>query len=284
MGVDAGDFDNDGDEDIFVTNLTGEGNDLYVNDGAGLFEEQSARSGLGAASRGYTGFGTAWFDFDNDGWLDTLTVNGAVQTIEALRRANDPFPLHQRKLLFRNQAAGQSGTRSFEDVTARAGAAFELSEVGRGAAFGDLDNDGDVDVLVANNNGKPRLLINELGSRNHWIGLRLVGASENVVSGFPGAPKLGTSEDGSRTGDAASRTRDMLGARVGLVRDDGSMVWRRARSDGSYASASDPRVLAGLGQSTAAPRVRVVWPSGATEEWTSIPVDRYTTLKEGGGK
>jgi hypothetical protein len=284
MGVDAGDFDNDGDEDIFVTNLTGEGNDLYVNDGAGLFEEQSARSGLGAASRGYTGFGTAWFDFDNDGWLDMLTVNGAVQTIEALRRANDPFPLHQRKLLFRNQAAGQSGTRSFEDVTARAGAAFELSEVGRGAAFGDLDNDGDVDVLVANNNGKPRLLINELGSRNHWIGLRLVGASENVVSGFPGAPKLGTSEGGSRTGDAASRTRDMLGARVGLVRDDGSMVWRRARSDGSYASASDPRVLAGLGQSTAAPRVRVVWPSGATEEWTSIPVDRYTTLKEGGGK
>ena len=85
MGVDAGDFDNDGDEDLFVTNLTGEGNDLYVNDGSGLFEEQSARSGLGAASRGYTGFGTAWFDFDNDGWLDILTVNGAVQTIEALQ-------------------------------------------------------------------------------------------------------------------------------------------------------------------------------------------------------
>jgi hypothetical protein len=271
MGVDAGDFDNDGDEDIFVTNLTGEGNDLYVNDGSGLFEERSARSGLGGASRGYTGFGTAWFDVDNDGWLDTLTVNGAVQTIEALRRENDPFPLHQRKLLFRNPGPDPSGSARFEDVTARGGAAFELSEVGRGAAFGDIDNDGDVDVLVANNNGKPRLLINEIGSRNHWIGLRLVGAppkaGPKVVSGF------------SRTG-----TRDMLSTRLGIVRDDGVTLWRRARSDGSYASANDPRVLAGLGQSNRAPRVRVIWPNGTTEEWTTVAIDRYTTLTEGGAK
>jgi enediyne biosynthesis protein E4 len=275
MGVDAGDFDNDGDEDLFVTNLTGEGNDLYVNDGSGLFEERSAGSGLGAASRGYTGFGTAWFDVDNDGWLDTLTVNGAVQTIEALRRQNDPFPLHQRKLLFRNPGAGTSGTARFEDVTARGGAAFQLSEVGRGAAFGDVDNDGDVDALVANNNGQPRLLMNDVGSRNHWVGLRLVGApqnvvgtAQNVVSGF------------SRTG----RARDMLGARVGVVRADGSTLWRRARSDGSYASASDPRVVVGLGQSTTAPRVRVLWPGGGAEEWSSIAIDRYNTLKEGDGK
>jgi hypothetical protein len=262
MGVDAGDFDNDGDEDLFVTNLTGEGNDLYVNDGSGLFEEQGARSGLGAASRGYTGFGTAWFDIENDGLLDTLTVNGAVQTIEALRRANDPFPLHQRKLLFRNPGQGR-----FEDVTARGGPAFELSEVGRGAAFGDIDNDGDVDVLVANNGGQPRLLINNIGNRNHWIGLRLVGPTSDVVSGF------------NRTG-----TRDMLGARVGIIREGGPTLWRRARSDGSYASANDPRVLVGLGQATAVSRVRIVWPSGSTEEWSSIAIDRYTTLTEGEGK
>ena len=262
MGVDAGDFDNDGDEDLFVTNLTGEGNDLYVNDGSGLFEEQGARSGIGAASRGYTGFGTAWFDIENDGLLDTLTVNGAVQTIEALRRVNDPFPLHQRKLLFRNPGQGR-----FEDVTARGGPAFELSEVGRGAAFGDIDNDGDVDVLVANNGGQPRLLINNIGNRNHWIGLRLVGPTSDVVSGF------------SRTG-----TRDMLGARVGIVRDGGPTLWRRARSDGSYASANDPRILVGLGPSTGVSRVRIVWPSGASEEWGSIAIDRYTTLTEGQGK
>ncbi len=266
MGVDAGDFDNDGDEDLFVTNLTGEGNDLYVNDGAGLFDEQSARSGLGGASRGYTGFGTAWFDIDNDGWLDTLTVNGAVQTIEALRRVNDPFPLHQRKLLFRNPGNGGR----FEDVTARGGDAFELSDVGRGAAFGDVDNDGDVDVLVANNSGPTRLLTNEVGSRNHWIGLRLVGKAQltkthDVVSGF-------------------SRTRDMLGARVSLISVNGLTPLRRVRSDGSYASASDPRVLVGLGQSTSPPRIRVTWPSGTTEEWSSLAIDRYTTLTEGGGK
>jgi hypothetical protein len=257
MGVDAGDFDNDGDEDLFVTNLTGEGNDLHVNDGSGLFEDQGARSGLGGASRGYTGFGTAWFDIDNDGLLDTLTVNGAVQTIEALRRVDDPFPLHQRKQLFRNPGQGR-----FEDVTARGGAAFELSEVGRGAAFGDIDNDGDVDVLVANNNGQPRLLVNSIGNRNHWIGLRLVGAAQG-------------------TGGNQGRTRDMLGARVGVVRDGGPTLWRRARSDGSYASANDPRVLVGLGESTHVSRVRVIWPDGEAEEWSAIATDRYTTLREG---
>jgi hypothetical protein len=260
MGVDAGDVDNDGDEDLFVTNLTGEGNDLYVNDGVGLFEEQSARSGLGPVSRGFTGFGTAWFDVDNDGWLDTLIVNGAVQTIEALRRVNDPFPLHQRKLLLRSLGHAGATTADalrFEDVTARGGAAFERSDVGRGAAFGDIDNDGDIDVLVANNNGPPRLLINDVGSRSHWIGLRLVGRQAR---------------------------RDMLGARVAVVREDGQTLWRRARSDGSYASANDPRVLVGLGQSTRNPRVRVVWPGGETEEWSAVAIDRYTTLEEGQGK
>jgi enediyne biosynthesis protein E4 len=249
MGVDAGDFDNDGDEDLFMTELTGEGSNLFVNDGAGLFEDQTAHSGLGLHSLAYTGFGTGWFDFDNDGWLDILTVNGTIAAIEALRRANDLFPLHQRKQLFRNLGNGR-----FEDVTDRAGAAFQLSEVGRGAAFGDIDNDGDVDVLVGNDAGRTRLLMNNVGARNHWLGLRLVGAQVR---------------------------RDMYGARVAVFRPNGPTLWRRARADGSYASANDPRVLVGLGDSAGPSRVRVIWPSGRVEEFAGVAVDRYTTLKEG---
>ena len=249
MGVDAGDFDNDGDEDIFITELTGQGSDLYVNDGLGTFEEQSRQTGIHVLSLRYTGFGTAWFDFDNDGWLDILTVNGLVT--RRVEQLNEPFSLEQRMQVLRN-AGGH-----FEDVTDRAGAVFELEGVGRGAAFGDIDNDGDVDVIVANDNGPLRLLVNQLGNRNHWIGLRLVG----------------------RGG------RDMLGARVSVVRKDGPTLWRRARADGSYASANDPRILVGIGDSSARPSaVRVQWPDGRSEEWTNVAIDRYTTLKEGTGK
>jgi len=108
---------------------------------------------------------------------------------------------------------------------------------------------------VANNNGPPRLLVNQIGSRNHWLGLRLVG-----------------------------QRRDMLGARVGVVREDGTTLWRRSRTDGSYASASDPRVVVGLGASTRVAEVRVIWPDGAMEKWTAPPIDRYTTLRQGEGR
>jgi hypothetical protein len=250
MGVDAGDFDNDGDEDLFMTELNGEGSNLYVNGGSGIFDDHGARSALGPASLQYTGFGTAWFDFDNDGWLDVLSVNGRVQAAEGDTR--QPFPLDQRTLLFRNLGNGR-----FEDVSNAAGAAFQLADVGRGAAFGDLDNDGDQDVVIGNDAGPTRLLINNIGNRHHWIGLRLVGARAN---------------------------RDMLGARVEIFRDDGRMLTRRARSDGSYASANDPRVLVGLGTATGAPRVRVRWPGGQAEEWTSVAIDRWTDVVEGTGR
>jgi hypothetical protein len=250
MGVDAGDFDNDGDEDLFTTQLPSEGNNLYVNNGSGLFEDMSSPSGLGPSSLGYTGFGTAWFDFDNDGWLDILAVNGAIEAIK--ERGDDRFPYGEPKLLFRNLRNGR-----FENVTSQAGAVFRSLDVSRGAAFGDIDNDGDIDVLVGTINGPARLLINTIGNRKHWLGLRLVGAR---------AP------------------RDMLGARVEIVRSSGPTLWRRARSDGSYASANDPRVLVGLGDSTEPPTVRVRWPDGRTEQWPAMAIDRWTVLKEGEGR
>ena len=246
MGVDAGDFDDDGDEDLFITNLTGEGHDLYVNDGSGTFVHQSPDAGLAHRSLPYTGFGTAWFDVDNDGKLDLLTVNGAVQ-MQAPADAEDDFPLGQSKQLFRNQGNGR-----FEDVTGLGGPALTEPEVSRGAAFGDVDNDGDVDVVVGNNRGPVRLLLNQVGHRRHWVGLKLVG-------------------------DAGS---DRLGARVAVTTGT-TTRWRRARSDGSYASANDPRVLVGLGDSAEPARVRVVWPSGLVEEWPRVDLDRYTTLTEG---
>ena len=251
MGVDFGDFDNDGDEDLFVTELTGEGSTLYVNDGAGLFRDRAGRAGIRFPSLPFTGFGTAWFDVDNDGWLDILAVNGPILP-KREPTAGDPLPLDQPNQLFRNLGNGQ-----FEDVTDRAGVVFELSEVSRGAGFGDLDNDGDTDVLVTNASGPVRLLTNQVGTRNHWLGLRLVGTD------LP---------------------RDMLGARVAVIRSTGPTLWRRGRADGSYASANDPRVLVGLGSSTEIPTVRVIWPSGLIEEWRDLPIDRYTTLTEGSGE
>ncbi len=250
MGVDAGDFDADGDEDLFITELVGQGSTLYVNDGTGVFEEQSTRTGIRHASLPYTGFGAAWVDFDNDSSLDILAVNGHVnRDVEVAKGADDRFPLGQRNQLLKNVGG------RFEDVTDRAGSGFTPIEPSRGAAFGDIDNDGDVDVVVANGAAPVRLLINNIGNRHFWVGLRLTG----------------------------NHGRDMVGARVAVTRANGPVLWRRARADGSYASANDPRVLVGLGPSDEAPQVRVTWPGGRVEEWTGVAVNRYTTLQEGSG-
>ena len=264
MGVDAADADNDGDDDLFMTHLTGQTNTFYLNDGRGMFKDWTQETGLGPPSWNFTGFGTTFFDYDNDSWLDLLVTNGEVRMIGALVRAKDPYPLHQTDQLFRNLGVrpDAGGRLRYEEVTAGAGQVFRLSEVGRGAAFGDVDNDGDTDVLVTNNNGPARLLRNEIGSRKPWLGLRLVG-------GTPG------------------RERDMLGARAGLFRKGRPTLWRRAHTDGSYEAASDPRVLFGLGDGPGAAdieKVRVVWPSGRAEEFTGITAGAYTTLREGTGR
>jgi len=251
MGVDAGDFDGDGDEDLFMTHLIGETNTLYVNDGGGWFEDRSLASGLAAPSKTYTAFGTRWFDYDNDGWLDLFVANGDVRLVPTLARAGDAYPLHQPNQLFHNLRNGR-----FEEVTHRAGPVFRLSEVSRGAAFGDLDNDGDTDILVSNNSGPVRLLLNQVGAESHWLGIGLKDALGHEVTG----------------------------PRIAVHRAGTAVLWRRTRRDGSYASANDPRVIFGLGENPSVPAVKVHWLDGTVEEWAPVQTDRYLTLEKGQGR
>jgi hypothetical protein len=248
MGVDAGDFDGNGTEDIFVTHLMDETNTLFTNSGKAIFEDRTREAGLGMPARRFTGFGTSFFDYDNDGWLDLLVVNGAVQLLPKLVSKRDPYPLGQPNQLFHN-----TGNGTFVEMVEQAGLSFQFLEVSRGAAFGDIDNDGDTDVLVTNNNGPVRLLLNQVGNRNHWLGLRLVGKNN----------------------------RDMLGARVDIVITKNHVLRRRTRTDGSYLSATDPRILVGLGGVAQVELVRVHWPDGSVEEWKAPSIDRYVTLKQG---
>ena len=234
MGVAAGDVDGDGDTDIIVSHLDRETNTLYINDGGGFFEDQTQKSGMARASWDVTGFGLAWLDVDNDGDLDLAVANGAVKRLEHLVRAKDPFPLHQRNQLFENLGGGR-----FVDISQRAGAAFALSEVSRGLAVGDVDNDGDADLLLGNNNGPVRLLRNDVGQDAPWLGLRLL------------------------TGPG----RDALGARATLERGSSPAMVRLAHSDGSYASAGDPRLLFGLAGSPAPSGLWVTWPDGSKERF-----------------
>ena len=245
MGIDAGDVDGDGDDDLFVTNLDNEGNTLYRNVGKVLFEDRSVESGV--FKLGLTGFGTRLVDYDNDGWLDLVVVNGAVRRSRTQVQQGDAFPLRQRNQLFRNDRG-----RRFVDVTASAGPAFGGLQVGRGLAAGDLDNDGDSDLVIFNNSGPAKVLLNEVGQRQHWLGMRVV--------------------DGGR---------DALQARVAIVEEGGRTLGRHVHVDGSYCTASDPRVIVGLAGDAAPRTVRVRWTDGQVEEYRGLAADRYWTLERG---
>jgi len=255
MGAAAGDFDNDGDEDVLVTNLTREGSTLYRNlsqqGNSGSFQDATQEFNLSQPSFLSTGFGVGWFDYDNDGWLDLFTANGAVTIIPRLK--GTPYPFHQPNQLFHNEGKAAS----FREITPREETSLQPSEVGRGLAFGDLDNDGDTDLLVANNNGSARLLLNQTGNRRHWLTVRLEGVQDN---------------------------RYGIGALITLQLRGQKPLFRQVRSDGSYLSASDSRVLFGLGAATEIERLTVRWPGGTMESWTGMKSGQQITLRQGAGK
>ncbi len=251
MGVTAGDFDLDGDWDIFLAHLVGEHNTLLVNNGRGVFEDRTDEHALGGASRPFTAFGVQWFDFNGDTYLDLLVANGAVKIAEAYAHLDYPYP-------FPNQLFINSGPPAFafEDRSAQAGPSLTTPEVSRGAAFGDVDNDGDIDVLISNSNGPLCLLRNDVGHKNAWLSLKLIGTESN---------------------------RSAIGAIVRLERDDAPTLRRRVHADGSYCGANDLRVYFGLADDRKDQTVTVQWPNGLTETFQNLSINKETALIEGHG-
>jgi hypothetical protein len=252
MGVAVGDADGDGREDLFVLNLMREGATLFRNEsataGMPVFVDITRRAGLFTATFPYTGFGVGWIDYDNDGALDLFVANGAVTLREDQR--GQPEPYKEKNLLLRN-AGGK-----FTDVTAQGGAALQLAGIARGAAFGDVDNDGRVDILVSYNNGPARLLLNRSRAAN-WLSVKLEGA--------------------------AGVNRDGLGARVTVHRAGRPDLVRRVQTDSSYCSANDLRAHFGLGDGVPE-SVEVQWPDGARERWERPGVNRAVNLVRGSGR
>ena len=244
MGVDLGDVNADGLQDFFVTNFQWESNTLYRNAGSGFFIDATVASGVQKASMAYLGFGTGFLDYDNDGDLDLFVANGHVyDNVEQVDHAST-YP--QRNQLLDNDGLG----RFVENM--KAGPGFDLSQVSRGAAFGDIDNDGDVDIAVSNSAGPAVLLRNDGGNARNWLGIELVGSGDN---------------------------RDGVGAVVEVWVGDKRQL-RERRAGGSYLSSHDGRLLFGLGEARAAERVAVRWPSGKRHALDDILANQYVKIEE----
>jgi hypothetical protein len=246
MGITLGDVENDGGEVLLVTNLTREGVTAFRGDARGQFDDVTAGLGLLQPTFGYTGFGAQWFDYDNDGRLDLFIANGGVTLSESDRGGVSRYA--QRNQLFHNEGRG----KRFREV-----AAFSAEEVGRAAAFGDIDNDGGIDIVVTNNNGPVRLLHNQVGKSRHWLTAKLESPKTN---------------------------RFAIGARVAVLRHGQDALWRRVHTDSSYLSSNDVRVHFGLGDKPDVEAVIVRWPNGSQERFEGIKSDRIVTLREGSGK
>jgi enediyne biosynthesis protein E4 len=247
MGLALGDYDRNGTIDIFKTNFAGDTSTLYANSGDGLCADRTFASGIGINTR-WLGWGVGFLDLDHDGWLDLFLVNGHVYPeVEQIRTEAG---YRQRKVVYRNLRNGR-----FEDITERLGAAVITPHAGRGAAFGDIDNDGDVDIAVNNVHEPPNLYRLDTNPAASWTELKLVGTKSN---------------------------RSAIGARVRIVAGSVTVV-REVRGGGSYYSQNDLRVQAGLGDATRIDRVDVRWPNGNEEVFRDAPVKKVMTFVEGKG-
>lgn len=252
MGIALGDIDGDGDFDLFISHLRHESNTLYRFDRQTRFRDDSTPAGLAGPSLPYTGFGTGFFDFDHDGDLDLAVANGRV-TRGPLLTASRPAAYWDHyaepNLLFENNGRGFFTPAGKDDLFCR------TVENSRGLAFGDIDNDGDIDLLVNNEGGPARLYRNIAPKRGHWLGIRAL--------------------------DPALR-RDAIGARVEVVTATGRYV-RQIMTGYGFLTSHDPRAHFGLGAATAVDSVIVHWPDGSREAFTGLPVDSYVTLVKGSG-
>ena len=249
MGVDSADFDQDGWQDLFVTNVDQEMYSIYRNSHDLTFDDLAGPMGLGRLTRLMSGWGLKFFDYDNDGNVDLFIANGHPD--DKIEQHSTHVTYREPLLLFRNNG------KILEDVSAKAGPAFTQSFAARGMAIGDFNNDGAVDVLVAVNGGPPLLLRNAAATGNHWLGVRLVGKKANP---------------------------DAVGAKITWQAGD----LRRSRlkvGGGSYLSSHDPREVLGIGKRTKIDKLEIRWPqpSGRVETFTDLPIDRYITIVEGAG-
>ncbi len=249
MGVDAADFDNDGWLDLFVTNLDHELYGIYRNQHDETFRDIAAPTGIARATELMSGWGVKFFDYDNDGNMDLFIANGHPDDL--IEKIYPAVGYREAPLLFHNTGSG------FQNARAGTGPVFSKATAARGLAIGDFDNDGAVDVLISNNDDAPRLLRNNVGTQNHWLGVMLVGKKANP---------------------------DAIGARITYQAGDLKRT-RMKVGGGSYLSAHDPRMVLGIGNRTKIDSLEVSWPepSGRTERFTNLPIDRYVTIVEGTG-
>jgi hypothetical protein len=249
MGVDAGDYDGSGRPSLVIGNFSNQMMALYHNDGKGLFIDDAPRSAVGRASLLTLTFGCFFFDYDLDGAPDIFAANGHVD--DDIEHVQSRVTYAEKPHLFHNV-----NRKQFEEVTAQAGAALQRPMVARGAAYGDYDNDGDLDVLVTSNGGPARLLRNDGGNANHVLRVQTIGTASN---------------------------RDGIGARVDVTVAGGAKLWQIVKTGSSYASQSELPLTFGLGAATSVDSVRVSWPSGRREEVRGVKGDQSITLKEGAG-